>query len=96
LLTTVWYEPIVLNRMIFHEKNIKYYLVQIKYFICSVLAYLLVYFITITLEPSLFTIIIKGILSFICVILAFTIFNFKTESYQYWLIKINGILKRGI
>ena len=88
LLTTVWYEPKVLFKNIFNEDVRVYYLAQIKYCICTVISFLIVYYLTRELSVSIMSIGIKIILSFVVVISVFSILNSNNESFKTLLNKV--------
>ncbi|WP_080146710.1 oligosaccharide flippase family protein [Marinilactibacillus piezotolerans] len=96
VLTTVWYEPLVLNRNIFHKNISTYYFTQIKYFLCTVTSYVILWFLTQQMSASFTTIGIKIIVSFLSVIIIFSLVNFKTDSFKYWLDKIIVVFKKKI
>ena len=84
ILTTVWYEPIILLKKTLNGKVLKYYISQIKNTILLVVISTIIYLvIKRILVTGIFTWIIKGLIIFIIFNLIYFALYFRTKEFKY-------------
>lgn len=79
ILTTVWFEPIVIYRDLFNKSVINYWKKQLKYFIITIFDFIIVVYMCTNFQITFLNIIIKIMICFIVVFTSFTIINLKTQ-----------------
>lgn len=99
IVTTVWYEPYILFKVYFkHQKNklINYYLKQLFYIGQTILALVLVNYITslITLESLVLRLLIKFIICIVVCAFVIVVFNFKSYEFKTLFEYGTNILKK--
>ena len=86
LLTVFWIKPLLLNRYVFAEKSISYFINQLKYVLTIIIIYLvssgIIHYIN--LPINIITIIVNGIITTIIFGLIISLFYFRNSTtYSY-------------
>lgn len=81
ILTTLWYEPLVLFKYSFHKKVNRYYFIQIKYAFTTGVAMLIALLICRNMPVSLSYILLKVVISFLVVSTAFIVTNYRNDDF---------------
>lgn len=81
LLTTVWYEPRLIYNTKFKQPVRKYWGIQFKYFLATVLGIFVAMVLTYNMPSSLMFIFIKIFIGFLVMSLVFLATNFKSEEF---------------
>lgn len=93
LISMVWYEPIVLFKNAFNKSSLEYWKIQFKYLWCTIIAFVICYFVTnhILVGSNLIWIIIKAIIYFLLVLIIFSIVSFKSDEFRWFIIRFKGM-----
>lgn len=86
IITTVWYEPKVLYRTIFHKSTSNYYLTLVKYIICTLTAFggckLTVFLLP--NSSNCLSIVLKILIVFFEFSFIFIVMNHSSDEFHYW------------
>lgn len=91
ILTNIWYEPLVLSKKVLHGITKSYWKKQLRFFLLTVLCYMLCFFVTSFLGSGVVNLILEALVVCSITIFVFYITNFKTPEYiklrQYFIKK---------
>lgn len=82
ILTNLWYEPKILFKTILHESTVNYWKKQGKYFISTVIAFIINYLLVNRIESGLLFLGIKAVIVVGVTGTVFVLLNFKTEEFK--------------
>lgn len=96
LLTVFWIKPLLLNRYVFAEKSISYFINQLKYVLTIIIIYLvssgIIHYIN--LPINIITIIVNGIITTIIFGLIISLFYFRNSNFKFIVNTMKGIFLR--
>lgn len=96
LLTVFWIKPLLLNRYVFAEKSISYFINQLKYVLTIIIIYLVsngaIHYIN--LPINIITIIVNGIITTIIFGLIISLFYFRNSNFKFIVNTMKGIFLR--
>lgn len=94
IVTQVWYEPFVVFKNLFSASSKKYWLKQLKYFVCAALSLLCCNYLQTFLSDTLLFIILKAIIFFVITALFFALASVKTEEFSEVLHRVKGFTRK--